>query len=102
LVVLILTPSGHAVRSAAQGSVWSMFTPYKSLLSNPQSDHCGFAAGLLFLPTTVDHMIWGVSFLREGWQISYAEIVDRAAMVPLGRVIFCPLLGYIAAHSGAS
>jgi MFS family permease len=100
IVVLIVTPSGHAVRTAAQGSIWSMFTPYKSVLTNPQSYLCGFAAGLLFLPTTVGDMIWGVSFLREGWHIGYAEAVDRAAMVPFGWVVGCPLLGYIADRFG--
>ena len=100
LIVFILTPGGHAVRSTAQGSIWSMFTPYKSVLSNPQSYLCGFAAGLLFLPTTVGDMIWGVSFLREGWQIGYTEAVNRAAMVPLGWVIGCPLLGYVADRFG--
>jgi MFS family permease len=99
-VVVVVTPSGHAARTAAQGSVWSMLTPYKSVLSNPQSYLCGFAAGLLFLPTTIGDMIWGVSFLREGWHIGYSEAVDRAAMVPLGWVIGCPLLGYIADHFG--
>jgi MFS family permease len=100
LIVLIVTPAGHGVRTSAQSSIWSMFTPYKSVLCNPQSYLCGFAAGLLFLPTTVGDMIWGVSFLREGWHIGYTEAVDRAAMVPLGWVIGCPLLGYIADHFG--
>ena len=100
LLVFILTPGGHAARLTAQGSIWSMFTPYKSVLSNPQSYLCGFAAGLLFLPTTVGDMIWGVSFLREGWQIGYTEAVNRAAMVPLGWVIGCPLLGYVSDHFG--
>ena len=100
IAVLVVTPSGHAVRTAAQGSVWSMFTPYKSVLTNPQSYLCGFAAGLLFLPTTIGDMIWGVSFLREGWHIGYAEAVNRAAMVPLGWVVGCPLLGYLADRYG--
>jgi MFS family permease len=100
LIVLIVTPGGHAVRTGAQDSIWSMFAPYKSVLSNPQSYLCGFAAGLLFLPTTVGDMIWGVSFLRTGWHIDYAEAVNRAAMVPLGWVIGAPALGYIADHFG--
>jgi MFS family permease len=99
-IVIFVTPSGHDTRAAAQSSIWSMFTPYKSVLSNPQSYLCGFAAGLLFLPTTIGDMIWGVTFLRDGWQVSYAVAVDRAAMVPLGWVIGCPLLGYIADHFG--
>jgi MFS family permease len=100
VIVVLVTPSGHATRTAAQGSIWSMFTPYKSVLTNPQSYLCGFAAGLLFLPTTIGDMIWGVSFLREGWHISYGEAVNRAAMVPLGWVIGCPLLGYLADRVG--
>ena len=52
LIALIVTPGGHDARTPAQLSIWSMFTPYKSVLSNPQSYLCGFAAGLLFLPTT--------------------------------------------------
>jgi MFS family permease len=54
----------------------------------------------LFLPTTVGDMILGVSFLRERWHIDYAEAVNRASMVPLGWVIGCPVLGYIADRMG--
>ena len=100
VIVLFVTPRGHDVRTATQDSIWSMFRPYKSVLSNPQSYLCGVVAGLLFLPTTVGDMIWGVTFLRDGWHIGYAEAVNRAAMVPLGWVIGCPLLGYIADHFG--
>ncbi|MDR3467600.1 MAG: MFS transporter [Xanthobacteraceae bacterium] len=88
-------PSEHA-----SSSIWRMFDPYKTVLSNPQSYLCGLSAGLLFLPTTVGDMIWGVSFLRQGWHIDYAEAVNRASMVPLGWVIGAPLLGYISDHMG--
>jgi MFS family permease len=88
-------PSEHS-----KTSIWRMFDPYKTVLTNPQSYLCGLCAGLLFLPTTVGDMIWGVSFLREGWHIDYAEAVNRASMVPLGWVVGCPILGYIADHMG--
>src|SRR5208282_6926715 len=81
-------------------SLLSMFKPYKVVLSNPQSWLCGLSAGLLFLPTTIGDMIWGVPFLRDGLGVGYAEAVNRASMVPLGWVIGCPLLGYIADHFG--
>jgi MFS family permease len=55
---------------------------------------------LLFLPTTVGDMIWGVKFLQLGWHVDYAQAVDRASMVPLGWVIGCPILGYVADHFG--
>ena len=77
-----------------------MFKPYKVVLANPQSYLCGFCAGLLFLPTTIGDMIWGVPFLRDTLGVSYSQAVDRATMVPLGWVIGCPLLGYLADRIG--
>ena len=101
VVVLIATPAGRDARPAgSSGSLMSMFTPYKTVLSNPQSWLCGFSAGLLFLPTTIGDMIWGVPFLRDGMGIDYADAVNRATMVPLGWVIGCPVLGYVADRIG--
>ena len=101
IVVLLATPSGHDARPMTRGGSWlSMFAPYKTVLSNPQSYLCGFTAGLLFLPTTIGDMIWGVPFMRDGLGVGYAEAVNRATMVPLGWVIGCPLLGYAADRIG--
>ena len=100
VIMLIMTPGDHDARTEKQSSFWSMFAPYKTVLSNPQSYLCGFAAGLLFLPTTIGDMIWGVPFLRDGLNIGYAEAVNRASMVPLGWVIGCPVLGYLADRIG--
>jgi MFS family permease len=99
-LVLITTPSGRDDNPASQGSWMKMFAPYKEVLTNPQSYVCGFCAGLLFLPTTVGDMIWGIPFLHNGLDLSYAEAVNRASMVPLGWVIGCPLLGYLADRLG--
>jgi MFS family permease len=96
--LLVATPKRE--EPPAKGAVWTMFAPFKIVLSNPQSYLCGLSAGLLFLPTTVGGMIWGVSFLREGWHVGYTEAVNRASMVPLGWVVGAPLLGYIADHFG--
>ncbi|MGI4953159.1 MAG: MFS transporter [Janthinobacterium lividum] len=100
-VVLVATPAGHDARPAGSDtSLLSMFKPYRIVLTNPQSYLCGFAAGLLFLPTTIGDMIWGVPFLRDGLGVGYAEAVNRATMVPLGWVIGCPVLGYLADRIG--
>jgi MFS family permease len=101
IIVLVATPAGHDARLVTAGGSWlSMFKPYKTVLTNPQSYLCGFTAGLLFLPTTIGDMIWGVPFLRDGLGAGYAEAVNRATMVPLGWVIGCPLLGYVADRIG--
>lgn len=100
VLVWAATPSGSDARPAGTGSFLSMLKPYKTVLSNPQSYLCGVTAGLLFLPTTIGDMIWGVPFLHQGLGAGYAAAVDRASMVPLGWVIGCPLLGYIADRIG--
>jgi MFS family permease len=99
-VVLIATPSGRDPRPAGSGSLLSMFKPYRVVLANPQSWLCGLTAGLLFLPTTIGDMIWGVPFLRDGLGADYTQAVDRASMIPLGWVIGSPLMGYIADRIG--
>jgi MFS family permease len=95
-IALVLITPRQAPSEHSKSSIWRMFDPYKTVLTNPQSYLCGFCAGLLFLPTTIGDMIWGLPFLREGWHVEYAEAVDRASMVPLGWVVGAPLLGYIA------
>jgi hypothetical protein len=60
---------------------------------NPQSILCGVIAGLLFIPTTIFDMVWGVRYLQEAHDVDYASAVMRSATVPLGWIIGCPLLG---------
>jgi MFS family permease len=57
-------------------------------------------AGLLFIPTTIFDMIWGVRYLQEGWGFPYATAVMRSATVPLGWIIGCPLLGLLSDRIG--
>jgi MFS family permease len=99
VAMLIATPRQDPSEQS-KSSIWHMFDPYKTVLTNPQSYLCGLSAGLLFLPTTVGGMIWGVAFLRQGWHVDYGEAVNRASMIPLGWVIGAPVLGYIADHFG--
>lgn len=103
LGMAVITPGARASGVApakAKAPLIDMLAPYKVVMRNPQSYLCGLIAGLLFLPTTVGDMIWGVSFLREGLNIPYGEAVARASMVPLGWVVGCPLLGYAADYIG--
>lgn len=95
--VLLLTLTPKEPRTAAQGSGLSgMLATYKIVLSNPQSYLCGLVAGLLFVPTTIGDMVWGVRFFQEDKMFSYQSAVFAASMVPLGWVFGCPLLGWLA------
>ena len=67
---------------------------------NPQSILCGMIAGLLFIPTTIFDMIWGVRYLQDARGFDYASAVIRSSMVPLGWIIGCPLLGFISDRLG--
>ena len=99
VAMFIATPREHN-SAGSQTSIWDTFAPYKIVLANPQSYLCGLVGGLLFLPTTVGAMTWGVSFLQEGWHVGYTQAVDRAATVAMGWVFGCPILGYIADRIG--
>jgi MFS family permease len=76
------------------------FTSLKKVFLNPQSILCGLISGLLFIPTTILAMTWGVRFLQEGRGREYDSAVMMAAMVPVGWMIGCPLLGFISDRLG--
>ena len=80
------------MKTAAEG--------FKVVFRNPQSILCGLIAGLLFIPTTIFDMIWGVRFLQEAHGVDYGSAVMRSAAVPFGWIIGCPLLGYISDKLG--
>jgi MFS family permease len=67
---------------------------------NPQSILCGVIAGLMFIPTTILDMVWGVRYLQEAHAMDYAVAVMRSATVPFGWIIGCPLLGMLSDRIG--
>lgn len=72
----------------------------KTVFLNPQSIICGLISGLIFIPTTIFDMVWGVSFLQEAHGMPYEVAVLRSAAVPFGWIIGCPLLGWISDRIG--
>ncbi len=71
-----------------------------SVFRNPQSSLCGIIAGLIFIPTTIFDMTWGVRYLEEGRGFDYATAVLRSAVVPVGWMVGCPLLGALSDRIG--
>ena len=88
-------------KPSAQPANWmSAVQPFGIVFRNPQSILCGLIAGLLFVPTTIFDMVWGVRYLQEAHGLDYASAVMRSASVPFGWIIGCPLLGYISDRLG--
>ena len=71
-----------------------------AVFRNPQSILCGVIAGLIFIPTTIFDMVWGVRFLQDARGFDYGTAVLRSALVPVGWIIGCPLLGWVSDRIG--
>jgi MFS family permease len=100
LLLYIAAPREQLGPHSQEGSLLSLLQPYKVVFSNPQSYLCGAVAGLLFAPTTIGDMIWGVAGFQKDLQLSYHNAVVTASMVPLGWVVGCPLLGWLSDRVG--
>jgi MFS family permease len=100
VVLYLATPKEQLGPHAREGGFRSLLEPYKIVFSNPQSYLCGAVAGLLFAPTTVGDMIWGVARFQKDLLLSYHEAVLIVSMVPLGWVVGCPLLGWLSDRIG--
>jgi MFS family permease len=98
LALLTITPA--SARSPSLTPSGSLLTPYKIVLSNPQSYLCGLIAGLLFAPTTIGILTWGVPFLQFDRQYAYREAALVASLVPLGWAFGCPIMGWLADRVG--
>jgi MFS family permease len=100
LLLVLVTPKNDHTESIAKTSILSLFAPYGVVFSNPQSYLCGAIAGLLFVPTTIGDMTWGVAFFQHDTHLDFKHAVTVISMVPLGWVIGCPLLGWLADRIG--
>ena len=85
---------------ATTGGLRTILNALATVFKNPQSILCGLIAGLLFIPTTIFDMIWGVRYLQEAHGLDYGSAVMRSATVPIGWIIGCPLLGLISDRIG--
>ena len=98
-LLFVLLPS-HTVAAGNQDWLRTALRSMGVVFRNPQSILCGMIAGLIFIPTTIFDMVWGVRFLQEGRGFDYGTAVLRSALVPVGWMIGCPLLGWISDRIG--
>jgi len=98
LLVFLLPPSPPAVRR--DDWLKDAARAFGVVFRNPQSILCGVIAGLIFIPTTIFDMIWGVRYLQDARGFEYAAAVLRSSMVPFGWIIGCPLVGFISDRIG--
>src|SRR5436190_19386323 len=75
LSVLLFALLPKEAPKAATGGWASVFVSLKTVLLNPQSVLCGLISGLLFIPTTIFGMTWGVRFLQEARGREYETAV---------------------------
>lgn len=99
-VILLFSTPKENIQSSHKKVFTSIIAPYKIVFSNPQSYISGLISGLLFVPTTVYAMTWGISFLVADRGMDKQLAVLVSAMVPMGWVVGCPLLGFVSDRIG--
>lgn len=99
ILLFFLIPKQEA-KAKGEGGLGPALKAMGTVFINPQSLLCGFIAGLIFIPTTIFDMVWGVRFLQEGHDVPFEVAVLRSAAVPFGWIIGCPLLGWLTDRIG--
>lgn len=99
LLFVLLPPQAAPVQQRSDG-LKSVMGAFGTVFRNPQSILCGMIAGLMFIPTTIFDMVWGVRYVQEAIGYDYTEAVLRSATVPFGWIIGCPLLGFVSDRLG--
>ncbi|HKP84040.1 MAG TPA: MFS transporter [Pyrinomonadaceae bacterium] len=98
-VALVFLIPGES-SSQPGGGLKPVVQAFATVFKNPQSILCGLISGLMFIPTTIFDMIWGVRFLQEAHGMDYGSAVMRSATIPFGWIIGCPLLGLLSDRIG--
>jgi MFS family permease len=100
LLFILIPRQGPKSKNSGSVGLGPALRAMGTVFANPQSILCGLIAGLIFIPTTIFDMVWGVRFLQEGHGMPYEVAVLRSAAVPFGWIIGCPLLGWLTDRIG--
>lgn len=99
-VVLFVSTPAVETQATAGGVLRSFISPYKIVFRNPKSYLCGIISGLLFAPTTIGAMTWGVSFFQKDRGLTYHNAVNTTSLITMGWVVGCPVLGWFSDRLG--
>jgi MFS family permease len=101
-LLFVFTPSREPSRTPrGAGRAWTTaLASLAAVVTNPQSILCGLVAGLMFMPTTIFTLVWGVRYLQEGHDLPYMVAALRSASVSAGWIIGAPLLGVLSDRIG--
>jgi sugar phosphate permease len=99
-LLYFLLPGTGSASQTERGGLKNAARAFRVVFGNPQSILCGAIAGLIFIPTTIFDMVWGVRYMQDARGLDYASAVLRSASVPFGWIIGCPLLGAISDRIG--
>ena len=73
VLLFLLIPETRSRRRGARSRAWARrCAAMGAVFTNPQSILCGLIAGLIFIPTTIFDMVWGVRFLQEAHDLPYS------------------------------
>jgi MFS family permease len=101
-LLLAWTPARDpSPRPASGGGQWTAAVhAMAAVVGNPQSMLCGIIAGLMFMPTTILTLVWGVRYLQEGHDLPYMVSALRSGSVAAGWIVGSPLLGALSDRIG--
>src|SRR6185436_17508338 len=73
VLFLLIPKEKEEGKAESGGGLKSILRGFGLVFRNPQSILCGLISGLLFIPTTIFDMVWGVRFLQEAHGIDYGS-----------------------------
>ena len=99
IIILYITPKETELSTTTPKRT-GLLSPYKIVFTNPQSYLCGVISGLLFAPTTIFAMTWGVAFFQKDRMMDFQSATLASAFVAMGWDVGCPFMGWIADKIG--
>lgn len=90
----------HKAAEALKPDRKSFIYAFKKILTNPQSWFLSIFSGLLFTPVMAFGELWGVTFIKDIYQMPKQEAAMAVSMMFIGFAVFAPLFGLLSDYIG--